>query len=56
MKGVIDRWEGEYAVLDIQGKMENVKKDQIRRPGGDVCLAGDSDYRPGKVTERSKEK
>lgn len=29
LKAVIDRWEGEYAVLDIQGKIENIKKSQI---------------------------
>lgn len=29
LKAVIDRWEGEYAVLDIQGKIANIKKDQI---------------------------
>ncbi len=58
MKAVIDRWEGEYAVLDIQGKMENVKKDQIPAGAreGDVLLKqGGQWIIDRKSSERRKE-
>jgi hypothetical protein len=40
LKAVIDRFEGEYAVLDIEGRIENIKSSEI--PGkareGDVLV------------------
>jgi hypothetical protein len=33
LKDVIDRWEGEYAFLDIVRKEENIKMTRISMPG-----------------------
>jgi len=40
LRAVIDRFEGEYAVLDIEGKLENIKKSEIPENAGegDVLL------------------
>ena len=46
MKAVIDRLEGEYAVLDIQGKIENIKKNQLPPDAreGDILVKKDGQW------------
>ncbi len=40
MKAVIDRFEGEYVVLDIEGRIENIKRSAVPKDAreGDVLL------------------
>ncbi len=46
MKAVIDRFEGKYAILDIEGKTENIKKDEIPQEAreGDVLIKKDEKW------------
>ncbi|MGI6412794.1 MAG: DUF3006 domain-containing protein [Syntrophomonadaceae bacterium] len=55
MKVVIDRLEGEYAVLDIQGKIENIKKNQLPPDAreGDILVKKDGQWI---IDRKSREK
>jgi len=46
LKAVIDRFEGEYAVLDIEGKIEDIKRSEIPEEAreGDVLVKRDGKW------------
>lgn len=43
MKGIIDRFEGEYAVIEVEGKTRDVKRDLVELDvsAGDVVICKD---------------
>lgn len=59
MKGIIDRFEGEYAVVECgDGKIKNIKRSTIPAEAGegDVLVLGDSISIDYAETKKRKEK
>ena len=46
-KGIIDRFEGEYAVVEIEGVMNNIKRSDIPTDAreGDVIISDKSQWK-----------
>jgi len=46
-KGIIDRFEGEYAVVEIEGVMNNIKRSDIPADAreGDVIISDKSQWK-----------